>query len=363
MFEVWHGSVFMFLPLRYAGGEVLNLRLSRSKRLSYSELCDFLMKNIKDDIWAWFYCRPNFSLEEGLTIVETDNDVNKLYGLAEIHGPIEVYVCALPQALLVSHYHNNLPFDDSDDEVTSKVRVHEKRKEDVDKMSFEELIAWEQEEQNSPAIFRTPYVKPFVEGSLFRGRGELEYNDDFNDCPSFLRSVNSPYVPEDCDCGCGLTGNLFKDHDERRLEICIGSTPSKVSMLANDVDDVSTFGKSTVIQNVSKEIVLKASPLKHKNLFRDFEDAVDDDTQSVGDVSVVGWSNARPYVSTDKEVSESSPLKVKRVSNDLDEVPTVGASTVIRYVLKESRIHATTFKGKKLFDEFESDVNGGNYDV
>lgn len=128
VFEVYHGGVFMVLPLRYACQDVIDLKLPRSCRLSYLEICDLLLKNIKEDIWAWFYCRHGCSLEEGLTIVESDNDVKKMFELADIHGVIELYVSAVPQAILVDYYYKNLPFDDSAVEVRSRVRIHEQKK-------------------------------------------------------------------------------------------------------------------------------------------------------------------------------------------------------------------------------------------
>ena len=100
-------------------------------RLSYSQICDILLKEIKEDIWAWYFCLPSSSLEQGLTLVEDDNDVKKLYDIAVLHGLVEIYVCHQPQVHLVSYYHNNLSFDSSDDELTSKIKSHEKKKKDV----------------------------------------------------------------------------------------------------------------------------------------------------------------------------------------------------------------------------------------
>ncbi|GJZ74456.1 hypothetical protein Tco_0638602 [Tanacetum coccineum] len=54
-----------------------------------------------------------------------------------------VYVAHIPQVTLVDFYLKNLCVDKSDEEVTSKLRTHEKKKKDVDSMSLEELIAWE----------------------------------------------------------------------------------------------------------------------------------------------------------------------------------------------------------------------------
>ena len=363
-------------------------------------MCDILLKNIKEDIWAWFYCKPGCSLEEGLTIVETDSDVKKMFELANIHGVIEVFVSAIPQSVLVDSYYKNLLFDDPDVEVTSRVRFHEKRRNDLDNMNLEEIRAWEQSEENSSDILRTPYVKVWTEASeasLFRGMGELPYNDDFNDCPSFLRSVNKPYIPKDCKCGCrsptflrslaeiesgygsspikcckvvndvehGLTvGSSIVIQNESK-EIGFKATPFKSRNLFHEFEDavdddihdvaaLSSVGGSTVIQHVSKEACFKVSPFRCKNLFNDFEEALDDDTHDVPALSVVGGSNAIPYVSTNNKVCESSPLNGKRLFNNLDEVPAFGGATVIQYVSKKRHFQGRTLKGRNLIDEFES---------
>nr|GEY02145.1 hypothetical protein [Tanacetum cinerariifolium]GEY12936.1 hypothetical protein [Tanacetum cinerariifolium] len=64
-FEVFFDSCFFFYSLEYPGGQILDLRLPRSKRLSYKEMNDHLLDKTKDDIWKWFYCKPKCSLEKG----------------------------------------------------------------------------------------------------------------------------------------------------------------------------------------------------------------------------------------------------------------------------------------------------------
>nr|GEW11419.1 hypothetical protein [Tanacetum cinerariifolium] len=66
--EVFFGSCFFFYPLDYQGGQILDLRLPRSTRMSYKEMTDLLLDKTKDDIWKWFYCKCK--LEKGLTLVE-----------------------------------------------------------------------------------------------------------------------------------------------------------------------------------------------------------------------------------------------------------------------------------------------------
>lgn len=189
--EVFHKGVFDVFPLKYACIDMIELKLSRSKRLSYSQMCDLLLEKIKRDVWAWFYCMPKRSLEEGLTIVECDMDVKKMYEMAEVHGILEVYVSHIPQAYLVDFYHKNLCRDESNEEVKQKVRIHVERKKKYDSMSLEEVTAWEEEESKSPAYLRSPYVKPFKEASLFVPR--MLY-DDFQTAADDEGSSALPYV-------------------------------------------------------------------------------------------------------------------------------------------------------------------------
>ncbi|GJZ15674.1 hypothetical protein Tco_0551351 [Tanacetum coccineum] len=47
---------------------------------------------------------------------------------------------------------------ESDEEVTSIYRGHEKAKNDARTMSFKEIVAWEKEELQSPSYLRSPHV-------------------------------------------------------------------------------------------------------------------------------------------------------------------------------------------------------------
>ncbi|GKB35533.1 hypothetical protein Tco_0880475 [Tanacetum coccineum] len=116
--DVFYNGCFMIYPLKYAG-EALVLKLSKVNKLSYKQMCDLLLEKVKDDIWHWYYCKPGCSLEEGLTIVENDMDVKKMYGMANLHGLLEVYVSHIPQLLVLDYYLKNLCVDESDDEAKS----------------------------------------------------------------------------------------------------------------------------------------------------------------------------------------------------------------------------------------------------
>ncbi|GKD78520.1 hypothetical protein Tco_1341141, partial [Tanacetum coccineum] len=71
--------------------------------------------------------------------LEVAKDIEKTFEVASYHGTIDLYICHTPQVYLVDYYLKNMIVDDSDEEVTSIYRSHEKAKKNVNTMSFEEL--------------------------------------------------------------------------------------------------------------------------------------------------------------------------------------------------------------------------------
>ncbi|GKB27134.1 hypothetical protein Tco_0866535, partial [Tanacetum coccineum] len=139
---------------------------------------DLLLDKTKDDIWKWFYCKHKCSLEEGLTLVKNDRDMDKMFQLANLHGTLDLYIGQIPQVFLVDYYFKNLCCVDSDEEVTSMYTSHEKEKKDVSTMLLEELIAWDQEETQSLSYLRSPHVWKKTSASTSKGKVIL---DDFED--------------------------------------------------------------------------------------------------------------------------------------------------------------------------------------
>ncbi|GKA05487.1 hypothetical protein Tco_0684607 [Tanacetum coccineum] len=141
-FDVYFDGRFFMCSLKDEDETILDLRLPMSKRLSFKEINDLLLDKTKEDIWKWFYCKPKCTLEEGLTIVENDRDIEKMFEVANLQGAIDLCVCPIPQVCLVEYYFKNLDVVfESDEEVTSIYRGHEKAKNDANTMSFEEIVA------------------------------------------------------------------------------------------------------------------------------------------------------------------------------------------------------------------------------
>ncbi|GKB49096.1 reverse transcriptase domain-containing protein [Tanacetum coccineum] len=165
IFEVNHDGVFNLHPLRYDHGKILTLKLSKLIRMSFSKLLDMLSYKLECEIWGIFYSTPRSSLEEGLTIVEDDFDMNKMYDMGEKYGLINLYIAHLPKKL-AKYYYKNLSFDAADEDVFCKIKTHEKMMQNACLMSPEELIAWEKEEAGSP-VLRTPPLKQRRKGIEF----------------------------------------------------------------------------------------------------------------------------------------------------------------------------------------------------
>ncbi|GJX32224.1 hypothetical protein Tco_0242079 [Tanacetum coccineum] len=121
-----------------------------------------IAKSFSNPIYGYF---ARCSLEEVLTILEGDGDMNKLYDIAEKYGLINLYIAHLPKNL-AEYYFKILTLDASDEEVKSKLKSHEKRKLDACSMSPYEVVEWEQQEAGSPYI-RTPPLKPKRKGIEF----------------------------------------------------------------------------------------------------------------------------------------------------------------------------------------------------
>ncbi|GJS42350.1 hypothetical protein Tco_0567393 [Tanacetum coccineum] len=139
LFEVNYDGVFHELPLRYDYGKVLPLKLSNSNRISFSQMLDMIVYKLKCEIRSLFYCIPKNSLEMGLTIIEGDPDIKKMYDMAKMYGLINLYIVHLPRNL-AAFYIRNLSFDDYHGDIQFKLKSHEKLKMDGATMTFDENL-------------------------------------------------------------------------------------------------------------------------------------------------------------------------------------------------------------------------------
>ena len=159
VFKIHYNGVFMFDPLRYEYGREIVMEASTDSRIMFSPLLDLLVAKIRQNIWALYLCIPELDIDSGgLKIIENDVDVHALYDLAKTHKKVNLYVAHGPQNL-APYYHHNLCLEGSDSEVSSKRKQHDQLKKDAGNMSYEELLAWAEEEAQSPYLRSPPPEK------------------------------------------------------------------------------------------------------------------------------------------------------------------------------------------------------------
>ncbi|GJZ35946.1 hypothetical protein Tco_0581763, partial [Tanacetum coccineum] len=112
------------------------------------------------------------SLEIGLTIVEGDPDIKKMYDMAELCGLINLYIGHVPKTL-AAYYFKNLSFDDYHGEIQSKLKSHEKLKMDADSMKCDELVSWEKDVYGGGC---------FDVGGSFKGFDYIDEHVGYDDC-------------------------------------------------------------------------------------------------------------------------------------------------------------------------------------
>ena len=109
-----HGR-FAFDPLCYVDGSVGQTACftNHSCNSIFTRALDHLMKELEGDKWALFYCKPNTSLENGLTLIHTDNDVRRFFHHPAASGSINLFI-AHEQQPLSKYYLKNMVWQEED---------------------------------------------------------------------------------------------------------------------------------------------------------------------------------------------------------------------------------------------------------
>ncbi|GJX15326.1 hypothetical protein Tco_0216158 [Tanacetum coccineum] len=194
-------------------------------------------------------------------LIDSDKDVHSLYDFAETHGTVEVYIAHLPQNL-ATYYFNNLELDGSDEEVTSKRSVHEKQKKYANTMSYEELIAWAEEEANSlylrsPPLKSRPLRKDLKGKVLFTDTYN-QYEEGFEHYPFEKEDeqVNMPEIPAEIGDEIGFDiGALDKNVCDTYLVDNVGDT-CVVDNVGVDNEGVDNEDQQDEVQReIDKEVL------------------------------------------------------------------------------------------------------------
>ena len=112
-FKVHAHGKFAFNPLRYVDGCVCHVVCYSTHNGTFTRALDRVMKDIEGDKWALFYCKPNVSLANGLTLLHTDNDVRRFFYHAVAYGSINLFI-AHKQQPLSKYYFKNMLWQEED---------------------------------------------------------------------------------------------------------------------------------------------------------------------------------------------------------------------------------------------------------
>nr|GEU78742.1 ulp1 protease family, C-terminal catalytic domain-containing protein [Tanacetum cinerariifolium] len=124
--EIRTGVVTFYDSLGWAGGSrrCWWRRIKKNKRMSFfgvvqsdldvfQQFLNHIISEIDKPKWALFYCKPKKSLENGLKLLHTDNDVYSFTDVAVKNGSINLYVAHKKQNL-GKYYYKNMEWEKDD---------------------------------------------------------------------------------------------------------------------------------------------------------------------------------------------------------------------------------------------------------
>ena len=120
LFRMHNNGVFEFGPLRYVQGNVSTMCGFVCDRHIFFLGLDDMFSRIRGEKWAVFFCVPGKSLEEGLKLIHTDNDVHTMIELCFRAGFVDLFVAHTKQ-VLSPYYLNNIDAEGDGGEVVGWV--------------------------------------------------------------------------------------------------------------------------------------------------------------------------------------------------------------------------------------------------
>ena len=154
--------------LQYEDGTTTEVEVSKSRRMGFEAMLDMVNAKTFRDIRSLFYCCPSVPLHKGLTLVESQSDMEKLYDTAELHDQLHLYVLHLPQNL-AEYYYGNLTLQGSDEHTLATLQRHASDLAVAKSKSYAQIAAWEDAQHQTPPL-RTPPSPPRSRGRLFEGK-------------------------------------------------------------------------------------------------------------------------------------------------------------------------------------------------
>nr|GEY16747.1 pentatricopeptide repeat-containing protein [Tanacetum cinerariifolium] len=113
VFKIHTKGYFEYDPLRYVNRSVQCVSLFTHDKDVFQQCLNHIISEIDEPKWALFYCKPKLSLEKGLMLLHTDNDVHSFIDAAAKNGSINLYVAHKKQNL-GKYYYKNMEWEEDD---------------------------------------------------------------------------------------------------------------------------------------------------------------------------------------------------------------------------------------------------------
>ncbi|GJW70402.1 hypothetical protein Tco_0127319 [Tanacetum coccineum] len=113
IFKIHTKGHFKYDPLRYVNGSVSCVSAFTHDKDVFPRCLNHIMSEIDEHKWALFYRILNKSLEKGLKLLHTDNDVHSFFDAVVKNGSIHLYVAHMKQNL-GKYYYKNIEWEEDD---------------------------------------------------------------------------------------------------------------------------------------------------------------------------------------------------------------------------------------------------------
>ncbi|GJX15164.1 hypothetical protein Tco_0206922 [Tanacetum coccineum] len=113
VFKIHTKGYFEYDPLRYVNGSVNCVSAFTRDKDVFPRCLNHIMSEVDEHKWALFHRIPKKSLEKGLKLLHTDNDVHSFFDAAVKNDSIHLYV-AYKKQNLGKYYYKNMEWEEDD---------------------------------------------------------------------------------------------------------------------------------------------------------------------------------------------------------------------------------------------------------
>ncbi|GJW65849.1 hypothetical protein Tco_0117733 [Tanacetum coccineum] len=113
VFKIHTKGYFEYDPLRYVNGSVSCVSAFTHDKDVFTRCLNHIMSEIDEHKWALFYHIQKKSLDKGLNLLHTDNDVHSFFDVVVKNGSIHLYVAHKKQNL-AKYYYKNIEWEEDD---------------------------------------------------------------------------------------------------------------------------------------------------------------------------------------------------------------------------------------------------------